>query len=184
MKKVIKKSILLFLLLSVALSVNCFAKSDFSYKLDASGNATITAYNGNKSELTIPSKIDGHKVVTIDYHAFDENRNNTNGHTIKKLVISEGITRIESFAFIECQNLQSVKLPQSLTYIGSMAFLRCTNLKSINIPSKVEALYGSTFQETGFTEFTIPKTLKSIQTREFASCKNLKKVIVKTCHFI
>ena len=128
--------------------------------------------------MTIPSTIDGHNVVTIGAHAFDESRNSTNGHTIKNLVISEGIERIELLAFAKCTNLETVKLPESLTFLDMQTFIQCSKLKSINIPSKIENIGNSTFQETGLTEFDIPENVKSIDSRALGICSNLEKVRV------
>ena len=102
MKKIIYRTLLISLFIIVVYTIKAYGASDFSYTLDANGNATITAYSGSENNLTIPSTIDGHNVVTIGSHAFDESRNSTNGHTIKNLVISEGITKIYGWAFSKC----------------------------------------------------------------------------------
>ena len=178
MKKIIYRTLFISLFIMVVFTIKSYAASDFSYTLDASGNATITAYNGTESNLTIPSTIDGHNVVTIGSHAFDESRNSTNGHTIKNLVISEGIERIELLAFAKCDNLETVKLPESLTFLDMQTFIQCSKLKSINIPSKITSIGNSTFQETGFTEFDIPENVKSIDSRALGICSKLEKVRV------
>lgn len=179
MKKIIYRIFLLSLFFVIAFTIKVHAISDFSYNLDANGNATITAYKGSESNLTIPNIIDGHNVISIGGHAFDENYNSiTNGHTINKLVISEGIERIELLAFVNCTNLETVELPESLNYIDMHAFLQCSKLKSINIPSKIIRIQNSTFKETGFTEFKIPENVTSLDSRVFSSCKNLKKVMI------
>ncbi len=178
MKKIIYRTLLISLFIILIFAIKSYGASDFLYTLDANGNATITAYNGTESNLTIPSTIDGHNVVTIGSHAFDESRNATNGHTIKNLIISEGIEKIELLAFVKCDNLETVKLPESLNFLDMQTFLQCTKLKSINIPSKIVSIGNSTFQETGFTEFDIPENVKSISSRALASCSKLKKVRV------
>ncbi len=178
MKKIIYRILFISLFLIVIFTIKSYALSDFSYNIGDNGNATITAYNGTDSNLTIPSTIDGHNVVTIGSHAFDESRNSTNGHTIKNLVISEGIERIELLAFGKCTNLETVKLPESLVFLDAQTFLQCSNLKSINIPSKLDSIKSSTFQENDFTEFDIPENVKSIETRALGICSNLEKVRV------
>ncbi len=178
MKKIIYRTLLISLFIILIFAIKSYGASDFLYSLDANGNATITAYNGTESNLTIPSTIDGHNVVTIGSHAFDESRNSTNGHTIKNLIISEGIEKIELLAFVKCDNLETVKLPESLNFLDMQTFLQCTKLKSINIPSKIVSIGNSTFQETGFTEFNIPENVKSISSRALASCSKLEKVRV------
>ena len=178
MKKNIYRTLVICLFFIIIIAIKSYGASEFSYELDTDGKATIIAYNGTESNLTIPSTIDGHNVVAIGAHAFDESRNSTNGHTIKNLVISEGIERIELLAFVRCENLETVKLPESLTFLDMQTFLQCSNLKSINIPSKINKIANSTFQETGFTEFDIPENVKSIDSMALGLCSNLEKVRV------
>ena len=178
MKKIIYKTLLISLFIILAFTIKSYGASDFSYTLDANGNATITAYKGSESNLTIPSTIEGHNVVTIGKHAFDESSNSTNGHTIKNLVISEGIQRIELLAFVKCTNLETVKLPESLTFLDAQTFLQCSKLNLINIPSKIKSIGDSAFQETGFTEFDIPENIKSIDSRALGICSKLERVRV------
>lgn len=178
MKKMIYKILLYGLFIITMFTTETYNASDFTYTLDSSGNATITSYNGSASNLTIPSKIDGHDVIAIGDHAFDESRTSTNCRTIKNLIISEGIKKIGLLAFAKCPNLETVKLPESLTSIDMQAFIQCEKLRSINIPSKINGIPNSTFQETGFTEFNIPRNVKSIANRSLGICPNLKKVRV------
>ena len=178
MKKNIYRTLVICLFFIIIIAIKSYGASEFSYELDTDGKATIIAYNGTESNLTIPSTIDGHNVVAIGAHAFDESRNSTNGHTIKNLVISEGIERIELLAFVRCENLETVKLPESLTFLDMQTFLQCSNLKSINIPSKINKIANNTLQETGFTEFDIPENVKSIDSMALGLCSNLEKVRV------
>lgn len=166
-------SLVLFLFFFI---INSYGKSDFSYELDSNKKLTITSYHGNEENLVIPSTIDGHKVEKIGAHAFNEERNNTNGNIIKNLVISEGIKQINRFAFANCKNLESVKLPQSLEVLEASEFIQCEKLKKINIPSKLKSLSINAFQETAIEEIEIPKNIKKFTGSEFRLCKNLKKV--------
>ncbi len=181
-----KKHILLTILLLFTISI--FASflpvyastSDFTYQLDANNNATITAYHGSETNVTIPNTIDGHTVKSIGVHAFDENRNTTNGKILTHISISEGITSIGDYAFIDCINLESITLPESLTSLGSFTFIGCSKLHEINIPSNLKRIEEFVFQDTGFTEFTIPEGVEYIGLAAFRSCKNLTSFKVYT----
>lgn len=167
-----KRVVLIFLFFIALFGVYSYA-SDFSYELDANQNASITAYHGSSTDITIPSTIDGHPVKSIAMHAFNENRNTTNGHILTSVIISKGITTVGDFAFIDCSNLQSVSLPESLTSLGQSTFLHCSKLNKINIPSHLKRLEEFVFQETGFTEFIIPESLEYIGYSAFRSCNSL-----------
>ena len=183
MKKTIIKvlffNILTFTLIFMPNKDKCYAASDFTYTVK-DNVATITSYKGTSGNVIIPSKIGKYKVTAIGAHAFDENRNSTNGKKLVNVVISEGITSIGDFAFVDCTNLVNLKLPQSLTYLGDQTFLRCTSLKKINIPPKVKSLgiTGFMFQETGLESIVIPANVTDIPMATFRLCKKLKKIII------
>lgn len=179
MKKNIYRIFTISFFVIIAFSIKCYGESDFSYTIDANGDATITAYHGEESDLTIPSMIDGHKVKTIARHTFHEYGSQvTNGHTIKNVVVSEGIENIGLLAFAKCENLETVKLPESLISMDGQVFLESSKLKSINIPSKIEIILDCVFQGTALTEIDIPENIKRVEARAFALCNNLQKVRV------
>lgn len=97
---------------------------DFEYELldeelYGEKTASITGYNGNETDLIIPSEIDGYEIV-----------------------------KISSYAFLECLSLTSVTIPDSVTVIGHHAFAGCTNLTDITIPDSIKALGGEAFIDT------------------------------------
>ena len=55
--------------------------------------------------------------------------------TITEIVIPEGVTTIEQYAFAGLTALEKVVLPSTLTRIGVGAFYGCENLKEINLSS-------------------------------------------------
>lgn len=57
--------------------------------------------------------------------------------SIKKCVISDGISNIGKYAFLKCINLTHVVIPESVTTIGMCAFSGCTSLSNIIIPISV-----------------------------------------------
>ena len=63
-----------------------------------------------------------------------------NGVEIIDLVIPNQITRINSYAFINCSSLKSVTIPNSVTSIGTNAFLGCSGLTAI--VSEIEKPFG------------------------------------------
>ena len=51
----------------------------------------------------------------------------------KEVVVSEGVTAIESKAFAECRKIKSVTIPASVNHIRHSAFENCKALASINL---------------------------------------------------
>ena len=50
-----------------------------------------------------------------------------------KVIIPDGVTKIEEWAFSGCSSLKSIEIPNSVTEIGYSAFGGCTSLQSIEI---------------------------------------------------
>ena len=129
--------------------------------------------------------------------------------TIKKVVVSEGVTTLYDRTFRRFYALETVELPSTLTTIGaagSGVFQSCTALKNIVIPESVTVLGKGTFQECSSLEsINIPAGvtrieenclrntgLKSVEFHEgvtyfgamaFRDCKQLKEVIIKAPNF-
>lgn len=72
---------------------------------------------------------------------------------VKKAVVEEGITYLESYAFTECVNLESIELPDSLTGVGEVSFDNCKSLKGITIPKNVEYWFDMTFRGCSSLEY-------------------------------
>ena len=81
--------------------------------------------------IYIPATYDGVPVVGIDSKAFAECTN------LESVIIQDGIEYIGEEAFKNCVNLKSITIPNSVTYIGEGAFLGCDSLEDalFNNPS-------------------------------------------------
>ena len=90
----------------------------------------ITEYIGSGSEVVIPSKINGYPVKAIGEEAFSEGEMNDIEYAqdsdtrprITRLVIPEGVERLERAAFYGCAKLKSVKFPSTIKYVGESLF--------------------------------------------------------------
>lgn len=56
---------------------------------------------------------------------------------LRSVTLHEGVTAIAKYAFQDCVNLSSIKLPSQLKFIGEQAFSGCKSLYSINIPKYI-----------------------------------------------
>jgi outer membrane lipoprotein-sorting protein len=121
---------------------------DFRYSYTSSA-VTITGYNGNGGDITIPLVIDGKPVKIIS-----DPPKNQYGDFIP-----------DGGVFYE-KNLTSVTLPDSITYIGSYAFTK-NNLTNIVIPGSVAFIGRSAFSNNQLAEITIPNGITSIEDYTF-----------------
>jgi len=58
----------------------------------------------------------------------------------KTYIVPQGVTRIESFAFYNCTDLESLTLPDGLVAIGDGAFDGCTGLVSLTLPAGLKSI--------------------------------------------
>lgn len=107
---------------------------NFGYELLDDGTIEITAfyyYENDAISISIPDKIQNIKVTGIGSHAF------MMCDSIKSVNIPEGVEYIGEGAFEMCNDLESVSLPNSLENIGELAFYDCGKLKKVTIPKNV-----------------------------------------------
>ena len=81
------------------------------------------------------------KAVVVD---FDYDLSSTT--EIQEYVSGYHVSGIESYAFRDCPNLESITIPASAFNIGEYAFQGCSALTAINIPSSVTAIESCVFQ--------------------------------------
>lgn len=113
-------------------------------------------------------KFDG-PVTKIDSYAF---RNNNN---LISMIIPDGVTSIGYSAFYNCTNLESVTIPDSVTDIGVWAFYDCRGLTGVTIPNSVASIGNKAFCGCSkLASVTIPDSVTSVGYAIFCQCKNLE----------
>jgi hypothetical protein len=89
-----------------------------------------------------------------------------------------GLKSINSSAFLNCKKLSKISLPNSLVSIGDSAFRMCKGLTEIHIPHSVVRIKESTFRRSGLRKIVLPSSLVEIGNDAFAGCSHLKGVEV------
>lgn len=131
-------ALLLLLCSCAALADESYGK--WSYTVNEDGQAIITAYNGNETDVDLAWNINGCMVVEIGEEAFMGNK------TIQSVKLPIGVSVIRMDAFRDCTNLQTVQLPSRLATIEDGAFLGCTSLLEIEIPDSISELGEECFE--------------------------------------
>lgn len=139
-----------------------------------SGSAEFAGYVNNKmmniTAVNLPNSLE-----KLGYNAFHACK-------ITSVTVPEQITVLESGVFSCCFELTSVTLPEGLKAIsdtsqyGNGPFAHCKALKTIELPDSVELLGLGAFAQSGLTEITLPKSLKTIWDGAFVSCKDLTTI--------
>lgn len=70
-----------------------------------------------------------------------------NCQNLESVNLPEGITTIADKTFYQCYKLNGITIPEGVTRIGTQAFWSCTSLESINIPSAVKSIGTNAFQK-------------------------------------
>ena len=115
---------------------------DFNYEINDDDTCTISYYEGESADVSIPSTIYGYKVTKIGSDAF------ANNDSIKTVTVPSGVTTIDMGAFESCDNLTKIALPDTVTYIDTYAFAYSEKLSDISIPNDVEYVGECAFEET------------------------------------
>jgi hypothetical protein len=75
-------------------------------------------------------------------------------------------------------SITTVDIGSGVTRIGFAAFANCENLASVTIPSTVTTIGVDAFRNTGFTTFTVPATVTTIEGNPLPLCSGLSAVNV------
>lgn len=132
LKRIISAFLAAVMLLSIAaMGISAFAATEYtegSYRYTVSGGeAIITKAADVSGDITLPSALGGYPVTAIGESAF-LNCNAVTGITLPNSVESIGAT-----AFENCTALDKFTIPASVTSIGIGAFKSCTALEKITV---------------------------------------------------
>ena len=100
----------------------------------------------SKNNLTWELTSDG--TLTISGSGAMDNQNipwENSRHTIKKVIINDGVTTIGRETFAYCYQLTSISIPDSVTIIDKEAFADCIRLTTVSIGNSVTTLGSSVF---------------------------------------
>ena len=104
-----------------------------------------------------------------DYNLEDNLPPLRGNNDIKSVVISDGVTSVGDYIFENCQNIESVSLPQSIKTIGESSFMQgdgyvniVYGLTDITIPPNVTAVRSNAFLGTAIKSINIPSAVTEI----------------------
>ena len=122
------------------------------------GCYSLNDYLGENTDITLPADIEGSS-YSINLRGVSN---------IRSVVVPEGFTFIDDFAFYGCVNLESVALPSTIEVIGVSAFSECVSLKNVGMQSGVRQIGSDAFSNsTSLEEAPLPDTVTQIGSRVF-----------------
>ena len=113
-------------------------------------------------------------VLYIGNHLLEAKTDISGAYTVKS-----GTKTIADYAFVKCDGLTSITIPDSVTNIGKYAFYNCSNLTSVIISESVTSIGGSAFYNCdSLAGITIPGRVTSIGGSAFQYCDSLTVINV------
>ncbi len=132
------------------------------------------------------------KPGTVTIYAF------TGCENLNKVLIPEGVKRIENYAFSGCINLKELIIPKSIEYMGHGFLSDCKSIESLTIPNgkigmfpfnascenlkELNLLEGVTeigylaFEGASIETLIIPRSIKRIGSQAFSNCEKLQNI--------
>ena len=132
-------------------------------------------FNKDKTELIRypEGKKDAEYIVPESVERIHEGAFNEN-ISLKKVVLSTQVTKIEKSTFSGCESLEEVVIGET-TEIGESAFSECGKLKRLDF-SNIASIGASAFYRAGIEEAVFGDALISIEGRAFYECRSLRRV--------
>ncbi|MCR5653954.1 MAG: leucine-rich repeat domain-containing protein [Ruminococcus sp.] len=165
---------------SAATSTNAYGTWTYTV---SNSQATITAYSGSASNVTIPNTLGGYPVVAIGDAAFSPNYLNGYGiTTLYSITIPDSVITIGDYAFCYCNNLKNITMGNHVETIGQYAFYNCfygDDYGTLTIPDSVTTIgYAAFYYCCYLTSVTIGSGITSIGDYAFGDCDSLSSVTI------
>jgi hypothetical protein len=171
MKMPLKKLCALIAILCISISASAynFEVDGIYYNITSDSTCSVTyktgAYNSYHGDVNIPKSIIhndiNYTITKIDWYAFK------NCDELKSVTIPNTVTSICKEAFC-WSSIKKAVIPNSVTEIGDEAFCGCHDLSSVSIPDKISVIGNDLFNSCySLTSISIPNSVTSIGERAF-----------------
>lgn len=143
------------------------------YELTANGEAysVIGIDNFTATDIVIGDTYNNLPVISIAEDAFIQ------CNTITGVIIPDSVTTISCGAFAGCEALTEVYIGDGVQLIGESAFESCTKLTKLTLGDNITCIESVAFGECmSLTNVILPDKLQTIEIGAFAYCKALKSI--------
>ena len=151
-----------------------YSCGDFTYQLAEDGeSAVVISYTGTSGDVVIPENMDGHPVVAVGEHMFQDNQ------VVETVRLPMGLHTIGNMAFFKCAKLKKIEIPEGIKLIDQACFGGCEELEEVKLPDSLEEVGQFGFLSCPkLSEIAFGPNLRSIGPGAFQLCGSLKKVVL------
>ena len=166
------------MLAGVNAAAQTFTVDGINYNVTSENDMSceVATTSGLTGDVTIPEQVTAggktYTVTAVGNVALSRNAQ------ITSVKLPGTVKVIGNGAFYSCENMTSIDLGGSVEMIYPSAFQGCGSLTSINLPETLTAIGEDGFSSSGLTSLVIPNSVTEVDSRVFASCKNLKSVVI------
>lgn len=166
-----KKSLLLFTMLFLSITSSAY---DIAVENDDGVVMYYEWANSEKTELAVS--------YTSKYYS-SYYSNYSGNVVIPESVVHESnnyrVTAIGDYAFINCEGLTSINIPNTVKSIGASSFEGCSGLTTVTIPNSVTSIgYQAFIKCSGLISIVISNNMTSISSSAFSQCSSLTSVTI------
>ena len=147
-----------------------------AYRVNEDGKTCTVIGMGTCEDkiVVINEYIDGYCVTAIGEKAFKDQS------LLTGIKLPDSVITVANEAFMNCQNLASVKLSANLTKIGERAFYGCSAVMKLELPDTLNALGTSAFGHmSGIYSVELPNGITEIPEGLFYGCRMLNDLKIR-----
>lgn len=98
---------------------------------------------------------------------------------LQHITLPQGLATIGDNAFFGCKALQHIALPEGLTYLGNEAFSGCAALQEVVVPSSVDYMGEGVFQDCEqLRRAVLRNAYYAVEGHTFSGCTALQEVVL------
>ncbi len=139
------------------------------------------AFSGCSSVVSFETDAENEFYSSVDGVLYNKNKttliNYPAASDTNQFFVPQSVTRIESFAFMDCLYLTELTLGDSVQEIAPFAFDGCSSLQSILLSNSITEIYPFVFSGcSGLTKICIPDSVVCIYNSAFDACISLSEI--------
>ncbi len=154
------------------------AEFEVLYEVSTDGTAEVIGFAGEGNQITISSSYDGHDVVRVADHAFQDCA------MLEQVYMWADIKEIGDFAFQGCTALKEIDISSETTRIGERAFDGCTQLETLYIWGSPDIGEYAFANCSSLTEINIGSDTENVGAHAFEGCTGATALYIWSAEII